>query len=241
MGELRTNDARLVGLSIVDAVLASLADDLRVHVVIWDTHDRRHRVKGRDDKANRERMFFHLAHAAFRSRPRAAWKVFPDAGGSTDWPVIQRCLAAKGAWPKVLDYPLLRQRVAEQLYQIERIDCVPSHEHPLVQVADLFAGMGAYSRQMVDQYRLWTEWNAGQGGLFESPPAPSLSHRHRARFPLIEALAERSRRARLGVSLRTNGYLMTHSPERPLSFWHYTPQHDEDTAPRRSDSRTDES
>ena len=33
---------------------------LRVDVIVWDTHDSRHKIIGRDDTSNFERMFFHL-------------------------------------------------------------------------------------------------------------------------------------------------------------------------------------
>lgn len=221
------------GNAIIDSVMLSIAEELAVHVIIWDTHDRRHRVKGRDDGANRERMFFHLAHAAFRQRPPGVWEVFPDSGGDTDWDTIRRCLDAKGSWPAVLDLPLLRERVAEQLYQIRRIECVDSRREPLVQVADLFAGLGAYSRTMAEEFLGWYRWSTGQGSLFEPPEEPALSNRERHRFPVIDRLGQLARRARLGVSLRSKGYLLTHDPDRALSFWHYTPQHELDWAPTR--------
>lgn len=234
--KLKTARAREEGNAIIDAVMESIVEDLAVHVIIWDTHDRRHRVKGRDDGANRERMFFHLAHAALRRRPPGSWELYPDSGGSTNWDTIKRCLDAKGSWPSVLDLPLLRERVAEQLYQIRLIQSVDSRSEPLVQVADLFAGLGAYSRTMSADFMTWHRWTQGQGSLFEQVQEPIMSNREQHRFPVIDRLAQLSRRARLGVSLRSKGYLLTHDPDRAMSFWHYTPQHELDRAPVRGEA-----
>ena len=52
---------------------------LRLDVLVWDTQDERHSVRHRNDRANYERMFFHLLRWLMQRRGQGTtWEVFPD-------------------------------------------------------------------------------------------------------------------------------------------------------------------
>lgn len=233
--ELRTARNRFCAEKLIDTVLPLLGSDgVRVDVLVWDTYDARHTVLNRDDEANLERMFFHLLRTSMSRRQTADWHVFPDERTGTDWATLRDCLASTGAWLRRFDYPLLRDAHAEHLFRVRELRPVSSHTTPLVQVADLFAGLAAFSRKHAETFKQWSEATAAQGTLFDQPETPALSGSLRQRFELLPKLAERCRHMRLGVSLRTAGYLTTPNPANPLNFWHYSPQHDRDRAPTRT-------
>jgi hypothetical protein len=96
----RLKDAkyRFCAIKLIQAVVGFVGKyNARIDVLIWDTHDSRHRVPQRDDVANFERMFFHLHSHALKRRPRnAIWKVYPDKRLDIDWDTIAQCLQAVG-------------------------------------------------------------------------------------------------------------------------------------------------
>lgn len=232
--ELNNAKKRFCAGKLIDVVLKYASPDaLRVDVVVWDTHDARHAIPGRDDSANLERMFFHLLRTSILRRATADWHVFPDERLGTDWATLKDCLSSVGAWLRRFDFPLLRDAHSELSFRIRELTPVQSHLTPLVQVADLFAGMAAFSRKHEDDFRAWTAATDPQQDIFGNPEKPSLSNRLRERFSLVPQFADKCRARRLGVSLRTNGYLLTPNPTQPLNFWHYVPQHERDRAPRR--------
>ena len=52
---------RFAAQHLLNAVVRKALDGhLRVDVLIWDTHDSRHAIPGRDDIANLQRMYYHL-------------------------------------------------------------------------------------------------------------------------------------------------------------------------------------
>nr|CAJ71546.1 hypothetical protein kustc0801 [Candidatus Kuenenia stuttgartiensis] len=53
------------------------------------------------------------------------------------------------------------------------------------------------------------------------------------RFKVLKTLDELCKKYRMGVSINEREHLYTFSPERPLNFWFYNPQHEFDKAPVR--------
>lgn len=223
-----------------EAVLVTVVDNLatcgvQVVVLVWDTHDARHAVLDRDDHKNFERMFFHLLSHAMKRRTRGArWIVVPDQKSDIDWETVRRCVAAIGRREKTTGYPLLSEEHSEALYSIDEFREGDSSAEPLIQVADLLAGMAAFSRRHAAEIKQWLISNS-QPSLFQDAAEETSrrTNRERARFLLLDAFSALCRARRLGVSLRTNGYLCNLGPSELINFWHYTPQHDNDRAPTR--------
>lgn len=89
------------------AVKSALNGKLRIDVLVWDIADRRHKVPGRDDIANLQRMYYHLFRNVLRARwPNyAVWRLHPDEHTAMDWETVQDCLET---WPKGWKcYPLI--------------------------------------------------------------------------------------------------------------------------------------
>lgn len=119
----------------------------RVDVLVWDTQDSRHTVPGRDDRANFERMFFHLHRGLMERRELGArWHLRPDERQDLDWRTVRQCLTSVGRWRRYFEDPLLKASFSERFFDIATMKEVQSHSTPLCQLADLLAGLGPYTR-----------------------------------------------------------------------------------------------
>ena len=224
---------RLGAIKLIDAAFAAVdSSQLRIDVLLWDTHDARHAVPGRDDNANFERMFYHLLRNVLLKRhPGSGWRLFCDEKLGVDWLTLRDCLRAVGN-RRPTEAALFAEFVARSQYVVRQLDQVHSADTPLVQLADLFGGLCVFSRLKYDAFSSWKDSCAGQGSWLVVEP-PSLSKSDKERFPVLAHLDERAKVAKLGVSLRSQRGLRTMDPHRPVNFWWYEPQHEKDRAPTR--------
>jgi hypothetical protein len=219
------------------AIENALARKIRVDVLIWDIQDSRHNVPGRDDIANLQRMYYHLFRNVLRARwpDDAIWRLHPDEHTALDWETVKDCLEAKSTSIEV-DCTLspvggfkvsLRRECG-----IEEIQPVSSGDHPLLQLADLFAGLAVFSRDRFADYQKWLKDKSQQVLLFEDADHPSYSSRSsEERFQVLKSFNQACKQRKLGVSLETKRGLWTPDPKNPINFWMYEPQHPEDKAP----------
>lgn len=219
------------------AIEAASKGTLRVDVLIWDTQDSRHRIKGRDDIANLQRMYYHLFHNVLRERwPNdAIWRLHPDEHTAMDWNTVQDCLehVANRLEMERLLFTMgqFRDRLRRE-FMLEEIQPVRSPEQPMLQLADLFAGIAVFSRDQFDAYQKWLAANGPQLELFDDQnDAPDASRISRERFLVLKYLDDACKKNKLGVSLNRKRGLWTPKPKNPLNFWMYEPQHPEDKAP----------
>lgn len=241
-GELKWKNLRRAGsrdraIAAVDVLLAHIASGVRVDVLTWDTYDSRHDVPNRDDVANYERMFFHLHRVLMDRRgAQTRWHIRPDEQVNIDWQTIAQCLTSRGTWRAGRNLATLSAEFRHFIPSVLTFREVDSAETPLCQLADLLAGMAAYTRTNADLVRRQIDEPMDQRSLFvnEDGAAPGRSDRHR--FRVISHLYGKCKAHKLGVSLRELGYLRTRDPAKPINFWHYEPQHHRDRAPTRKAS-----
>lgn len=211
----------------------------RVDVLIWDIQDSRHDIPARDDIANLQRIYYHLFRNVLRSRwPHSAvWRLHPDEHTAMDWNTVQDCLENVAdrleIERSVFTKGQFRIRLRRE-FGLEEIRSVSSHEQPLLQLADLFAGMAVFSRDQFDAYQEWLAAKDPQSRLFDDRnEAPDASRSSRERFLVLQHLDDACKRRKLGVSLKSKRGLWTPKPENPLNFWMYEPQHPADRAPQK--------
>jgi len=221
---------------LIKFVISSLSHDLRIDTIIWDTHDSRHDIVGRDDIANFSRMYFHLHRNLIERRgPNTKWHLYPDKQHSIDWETINQCLNSDGPWESLTQDKLLYEELEHIKPHIQTFRPTESSTSPFVQLADIFAGMASYSCEKSSQIRALLKEKKGLKDLFpEALPNIKISPNDRVRFDVIWNFYLQCKQVNLGVSLETNGYLLTHNPQNPINFWHYHPQHSMDTAPTRT-------
>lgn len=241
-GELKWKNVRRAwsrdqAIAAVDMLLAHVASGIRADVVTWDTQDSRHAVPNRDDVANYERMFFHLHRVLMERRgAQSRWHIRPDEQVAIDWNTIAQCLSSRGTWRAGRNMATLSAEFRHFAPSVLTFREVDSVDTPLCQLADLLAGMAAYTRTNADLVRRQIGEPAEQKDMFEDDDRamPRTADRHR--FRVISHLYWKCRARKLGVSLRKLGYLRTHDPTLPINFWHYAPQHRRDKAPTREAS-----
>jgi hypothetical protein len=221
------------------AIENALARKLRVDVLIWDIQDSRHKIARRDDIANLERMYYHLFRNVLRMRwpDDAVWRLHPDEHTALNWETVEDCIKNVSTTVDVVRSLFTGGKFRIRLrreFGLEEIQPVSSGKHPLLQLADLFAGLAVFSREKFREYQMWNEATSQQKRLFdEADAAKGPSRSSGERFILLKKFDALCKQKRLGVSLNTKQGLWTPKPENPINFWLYEPQHPEDIAPQK--------
>jgi hypothetical protein len=223
---------KIIGTVINEAT----AGWLRVDVLMWDMTDARHaNVRKRDDVANLGRMYHHLVASVLGNRWPAGstWSLHPDEHSQLDWSTLKEVLDARGK--RLSPEPGLDSlRELTETFRVVQLVPRESHTNPLIQVADLFAGMMPYSHDRYDDYERWLPTSGGQATLAGvGGPAATMSGSDAERFVVLRSLREACRAAKLYVSLESNRGLISMKPELPVNFWRYRAQSEEDRAPTR--------
>lgn len=207
----------------------AVAGTARIHAIVWDTRDSRHDVVGRDDHSNLGRMHYHLYRHVCRQWPPSVWAFLPDEHGTMDWDMLGETLWRTGR-RREGQQALFDGRVGTT-YRVLRLDERQSLDEPLLQAADLVAGMVAYSRDRFDRYRIWKDQQSGQGVLFGQEEGSTLSRRDVYRWELIESFWRACRQHKLQVSLESTAGLRSRAKGKSIDFWWYEPQGSYDQAP----------
>ncbi len=209
---------------------------IRVDVIIWDLEDSRHKVLGRDDKENLERMYFHLLRNVSERWGVTSCEFYPDENSEYDYQEIVDYLNLT-LTPRI-EPGLLRLFRQERInFNFKKLEPQNSKVNPLVQLCDIFAGIGRFSIEYCDEFRNWKrqkEFNISPSVFNDSNfNDDEVKKSNINRFEIIEYLAEKCKKKGISLSLNTNNYLKSYDKELPINFWHYEPQGDYDKAPTR--------
>lgn len=215
----------------------------RIDVLVWDTQDLRHAIRGRDDVANVRIMYYRLLGHVARQWRQAEWGFYPDINTEIDWDEVSDFLSRASLSPPTTGLlPFFDLDRRDQLIRFTDIQPTDSLSEPLIQLADLFAGMARFSREEADACVQWLDsWgNKEQLELPDFVRATDATDEtiqtKQNRYRLIGEFYRVCRRSRMGVSLRSRGCLRTLDPRNPINFWNYEPQHEHDQAPVRKNT-----
>lgn len=205
----------------------------RVDTLIWDAEDARHKVRGRDDLQNLERMYYHILRNVTQERwPNSAtWLLLPDEHNAINWDTLERCLDAASK----RFHPQLRLPGATRFRY--RVKSAKSDKYRLTQLADLFAGVAAFSWHQHSEFHLWQDEQSSQQSLFKDMPLfedmqCNASNSSRSRFPVLLELIRVCRQNKFGLSNQPGGLqTLTYKRNKQITFWFYRPQGDYDKAP----------
>lgn len=217
-------------------IRSALEKNLRVDVLIWDTEDRRNKIIGRDDVMNFQRMYFHLIKVVCRNRwpDGSTWRLHPDQNCAINWGDLEKYLQrasqkVEDKNPSLLD---ARHSFARQGYfRLMEIQEVESAKNSLVQLADLFAGVAAFSWDRFSDYQIWLKHPDEQYSLIHLDP--ELAAKFKSRCQFLHDFQNLCKDNKFQVSLQSSHGLRTRNPRKPLNFWIYQPQHSKDRAPTR--------
>ena len=234
--KLKNAKYRFCAEKLLHYILNHLFDkEIRIDVLIWDTHDSRHNIQRRDDISNFERMFFHLLKNVMTKRGKnTIWNIYPDERHEIDWFTVNECLANVGKWREIFRDSLFGDAISKQFYQINTFKQISSTDEPCCQIADMFAGLAVFSKKSYFKYKGWCSNNDPQLCLFEPDEKPSFTNKENERFKILNICVLKCKSKRLGVSINSKECLCTFNPNKPINFWHYVPQHSLDIAPIRN-------
>jgi hypothetical protein len=200
--KVRSARMRFVAEKVLDwATASALAGQLRVDVLTWDTEDSARSGTGLPHLTTLRLMYAYLLGTVLPARwPDASgWRVLPDEQGAMGW-----------------------DRLAAALPYSAAITPCHSDAEPLIQVADLFVGMGLYSRSAYDTYERWLCFTPAERGTGDRLPGLALSASDRVRCHILDQFYTRCTLLGLGVSLRTYRGLRTYGMAAPLAFHWYS-------------------
>ena len=212
----------------LDYLFRLMSDNLVfINTIIWDIKDSRHEILGRDDNKNLSLMYYKLIKnfAEDRLRNGDTLTIYPDRNNSIDWNLIEDILPNDGVYnTKELSFCTMG-------YTKVFIEESNTSENALIQIADIFAGLARTSHDDYDDYEKWL--NQGQQSLIpdENPYKIDVSSKDRHRFKVYKIINNQCKRKSWSVSLKTNRGFSTYNKLKPLNFWFYKPQHEDDKAP----------
>ncbi len=203
------NDCQAAMKFVEFAVHNACAENIRIDVLIWDMGDNRHKVVGREDTANMHRMYYHLFKNVLTKRwpDGSTWELYPDEQASIDWSKIARFLDMASISVGV---PSQLSGLIESLkteFNILRIEQRKSEAEPFIQMADVFAGMGVYSRDRYEHLRCWQLIQRKERQILllsDTVANVALSNADRMRCPVIDRLNSLCKARRLTVGLESS-------------------------------------
>jgi len=231
----KTKDARYkhAAITMIEfAVNQALQGVIRIDILVWDYHDERHSIQARDNIQNFHRMYHHLLNSTLHKfwPNKSEWVILPDETSSVNWENVQTFINGKSLRRRNTDLFDFAQWLKS--FHVRMIEEVSSVNSPISQLADLFAGMSAYSRNNYQTIKTVSSRQEG-GMLFPVEDDVKISRSDQARYEIINCLLKLKRKYTLGISFDNFKGFKTPKPDKryPVNFWWYKPQHDLDKAP----------
>jgi len=179
-----------------------------------------------DSEPDLEGMYYHVLSNVGRRWGCKKWGFYPDENSGVNWSEIvsslnmTSMLTAEGG-----QKPFIDRTDEDAQFQFSEAEELNSVEEPLVQLADLFAGMARFSHADNGGCAEWVERSRDerQGKLI---PSMARNNRHitrleECRYRLIGGLCSLCHRYKLYVSISSKNHLKTWRPENPINFWDY--------------------
>lgn len=226
------------------AVECAVCCKVRIDVLRWDIEDSRHKIASRDDTANLQRMYYHLFKNVLRKRwpDESIWQLCPDEHTGIDWNDVHGFLSKVSVEIEMHNNLFTGgkpQLLWKKEFGIAEIQPVSSVQQPLIQLADLFAGLCCFSSKHFKEFSEWQNHNSPQLTIFDEGEEENsnLSASQTQRFTVLKGFNALCKKMTMGVSLKTNQGLRTLNPTYPINFWWYQPQHEMDKAPQKVTTR----
>ena len=179
-----------------------------------------------DSEPDLEGMYYHVLSNVGRRWGCTKWGFYPDENSGVNWSEIvsslnmTSMLTGEGGRK-----PFIDRTDEDAQFQFSEVEELNSVEEPLVQLADLFAGMARFSHEDNGGCAEWVERSRDERQGKSIPSMAwdkgSITRLKECRYRLIGGLYSLCRRHRLYVSLRSEKHLRTWRPRSPINFWDY--------------------
>ncbi|HOA81334.1 MAG TPA: DUF3800 domain-containing protein [Defluviitaleaceae bacterium] len=208
---------------------------IKIHVIVWDKHDKRHDILGRDDIENMKRMYYHIIKRAMSDWSSVeSWEFFPDEFSAINWKndivkYLERTNLdkKKNVNPDTLFGVIYNFRFPE----FEKCLELESHKYPIVQFADLIAGVTCLSYKSGEKFNIWLSNENNKNSLFPEPIPCDVSKKEEHKFEIMKFFHETCSQFKLGVNFSKDKCFKTFNSKTGISIWLYEPQGDYDKAP----------
>jgi len=230
--KVRTVKYRFAAKKIINFVFEN-NKKLRIDTIVWDIEDSRHKnIIGRDDSENLVRMYYHLISSTLSQRwvtDDVWWSWYPDEQSSVDWDTLRDCVNNK------------KHHCVRDLFSInpkfERVKLISiepskSEKYSLIQVADLFAGMAAFSKGHYEKFIAWEKQNSNQLSFFTEKKV-KFSNMEKERFVIMKYFNTECKARKMKIAFDSSHGFESHDPDKFINFWLYKPQSKLDKAPKK--------
>jgi len=212
------------------------ASKIKIHVIVWDKQDKRHKVQNRCDVENLKRMYYHNMKSLLKSwNTETNWHFYPDEFTAIDW---YNDIVKYIENTRLFRNDNIQQTIFEvfenvQFPTISGTKELDSKVYPLIQLADLYAGLVRTSRSESVDFRKWInkEESKIQPLLFEDEENKKIANSKIPKFEVMKEFRENSKKYKLGINFSNSNYFQTFSNKTNISIWHYEPQSEYDKAP----------
>jgi len=213
---------------------------IRIDIVTWDIQDSRHNIPNIDNANNLQIMYYNVLEHMARQWNKIRWNFYPDENSKVNWNEIAKYLNMTRLSRSKLKQPTLVNMIENnQKFNFDEVIPLDSVNEPIIQLADLFAGIARFSCEECPQCVRWLSsfGNRNQLKLKNTHKKISKDRSTRikeCRYQLIGELDRICKSCRLGVSLRKKKKLWTPNRTNTINFWNYEPQGDYDKAPKKN-------
>lgn len=210
------------------------SNKIKVHILVWDKHDHRHNVKGRDDVENLKRMYFHNLKVLKKHwNIETVWSFFPDEFNQIDWEEdVIKYFKNLGLLNNNQNQLELFTYLSDIKIKYNNVKELQSVYYPIIQLADLFAGAVRTSRNESANFFPWflQTKNESQFSLFDKETIVVTSNML-PKYNTMKVFKELADKYSMGISLTKDNYFKTYNKKSNIFIWHYEPQSTLDKAP----------
>lgn len=177
-----------------------------------------------------EQKFEHMYHCLLshvcRMWNNLKWDFYPDTNSKVNWKNIVDFINKTRFNKKMGKEPLLVKMMEENpLFHFKEVKQLVSVDEPLVQLADLFAGLARFSHEekvdcrniIINKKGAWqSKLKLEDGSKIEIIPGQK-----QCRYEVIKELYDACHKLRLYVSMKEKKHLWTRKNNSPINFWDY--------------------
>lgn len=177
------------------------------------------------NKPELERMYYCVLAYIVRRWRHTKWDFYADVNSRVNWGEIVAYLNVTRVQRKVKK-PLLIELMLEENpeFEFSEVKELNSAGEPLIQLADLFAGMARFSYEDNGCAKWVDKWKPDEQMElipFMARDKRSIQKVKECRYRLIAGMYTLCERHGLSLSVKTEGHLQTWRPESPINFWPY--------------------
>jgi uncharacterized protein DUF3800 len=209
---------------------------IKVHVLVWDKQDSRHSIQDRCDIENLKRMYYKiLKNVKTDWNTEVDWRFYPDEFTAIEWREdIVKYLENTPLNKVMAEHPtLFKTFYIPHFAKYTVVKELESDKYPILQLADLYAGIVRTSRTEISFYHWFKEQDYTKPNLFNIEVKTSISNSMRPKYEVMKYFKEKSGIHRLGINLSKHQYFTTFNRRNNICIMHYEPQHELDKAPTR--------